>query len=53
MFDLTLVTVAILKVLACFLIIIVIAAMLGIIVTLLEYRDNNKKGGNYNDSNKR
>lgn len=53
MFDLTLIAITALKVLACFLTIIVIAAILGIIVTLLEHRDNNKKGGNYNDSNKR
>lgn len=45
--------ITILKVLACFLTIIVIAAILGIMVTLLEYRDDKKKGGNCNDSNKR
>lgn len=59
MFDLTSIIIPVLKVLACFLIVIVTAAISGIIAALLladatpKDKYDNIEGDDYNDSNKR
>lgn len=55
MFDLVLITILVLRVLICFLIMIIIAALLGTMAVFLidVVLEDNNKGSDYNDSDKR